>query len=77
MEPTEGCGCCTGAWALGWFMDPFFRAGSETGASESASGNGVRRMFPFRDPGTALLPVVGEVSCSGGGDGSGTAGFIG
>jgi hypothetical protein len=33
-------------------------------------------MFPFRDPGTASLPVVGEVSCSGGGDGSGTAGFI-
>jgi hypothetical protein len=79
MEPTDGWGCWTGAWALGWFMDPFFRAEGETGASERASGSAAMRKFPFRFriAGVRSLPVVGEDSFSGGGEGSGTAGFIG
>ncbi|GGV84681.1 hypothetical protein GCM10010340_25070 [Streptomyces griseoloalbus] len=66
MEPTEGCGCCTCAWVLGWLMTPFFRADSVTGASESAGGSGGGpEASPF--PPFTLL----------GGEGSGAAGFIG
>ena len=66
MEPTEGCTCWTSAWVFDWLMDPFFRARSETGASDSAGGStAVTGASPFpADP-------------SGGGEGSGTAGFIG
>ncbi|GAA3982164.1 hypothetical protein GCM10022232_13060 [Streptomyces plumbiresistens] len=65
MEPTEGWACwiCTGAF--GWLMDPFFRATSDTGASDRAGGSvAAAPASPFRaDP-------------SGGGEGSGTTGFI-
>lgn len=66
MEPTEGCGCCTCAWALGWLMTPFFRAWGITGASESAGGSGGGPEAPPLPPFTRR-----------GGAGSGTAGCIG
>ncbi|GLP71163.1 hypothetical protein TUSST3_77830 [Streptomyces sp. TUS-ST3] len=69
MEPTEGCTCWTSAWVFDWLMDPFFRARSETGASDAASGS---TTATFGTAGASSFPV----DPSGGGAGSGTAGFI-
>ncbi|GHB13462.1 hypothetical protein GCM10010306_000340 [Streptomyces umbrinus] len=50
-------------------MNPFFRAGAETGASERAGGSCTGMCgLPFS--------LTDEGSCSGGGEGSGAAGFI-
>src|SRR5690606_42104318 len=65
MEPTEGCACCTCAWAFGWLMDPLFRADPVPGASETARGTD-------RVTGCPFLPVLPR-----GGVGCGAAGSMG